>query len=402
MANNTGEVIAVFQRSILEWYPTSHAFRRFNRKMNIGIDSTPNVVNCITKDSIGNVYVPIESGIAVFKNILANYDIRPRVNIVYTTVNQLKISVAKHEFPYDENDFTFHFSGVNLTHPDPLNYRYMLKGYKERWITTNDETVNFPRLPPGRYTFFVQSSSNNDFSHACQYSYNFVIEAPYWRKSWFIGFVILLIVVLANIYIRQRLSRLRNVSRLQEERMEFEYEHLKSQVNPHFLFNSLNTLTSLIEENKENAVEYTIKLSDLYRNMLAFKDKDLVLLQEEWEILNNYIYIQQSRFGKALVLEHQIPDEVMRKKKIIPMALQLLVENAIKHNIVSASQPLLINITANEEEIVVSNKISPKVSKEKSAGIGLQNISNRYKLLINRPIQYGIIGNHYVVKLPLL
>lgn len=402
LANNTGQVIAVFQRSILEWYPASKSFRRFNRKMNIGIDSTPNVVNCISRDSAGNVYVPIESGIAVFKNVAGNYDIRPTVKIVSTSENQISIAASKHEFPYDENDFTFHFNGVNLTHPDPLNYRYMLKGYKERWITTNDETVNFPRLPSGKYTFIVQSSNNNDFSFARSCTYTFVVEAPYWRKAWFIGLVIVIIILLANLYIRQRLKRLRNVSRLQEERMEFEYEHLKSQVNPHFLFNSLNTLTSLIEENKDNAVAYTIRLSDLYRNMLAFKDKDLVLLKEEWEILNNYIYIQQSRFGKALVVEHQIPDEVMMTKKIIPMALQLLVENAIKHNIVSASHPLLIHITANAQEIVVSNKLSPKISKEKSAGIGLQNISNRYKLLINRPIQFGIIGQQYVVKLPLL
>jgi ligand-binding sensor domain-containing protein len=401
-ANNNGQLVAVFQRSILQWYPASHTFRRFNRRLNLGIDSTAVALNCICKDTASNIYVPVESGIAVFKSVSNHYDIRPSVKIVHTNVNQQNVDAAAHNFPYDQNDFTFHFKGVSYSQADPLNFRYMLKGYRERWISTNDETVTFPRLPPGKYTFIVQSSGSKDFTYAVPDSYTFVIESPYWRKIWFIGLVIAFILFMANIYIRQRLKRLRNLAKLHEERMEFEYEHLKSQVNPHFLFNSLNTLTNLIDENKESAVEYTIKLSDLYRNMLAFKDKDLVLLVDELEILKNYIYIQQSRFGKALIVNYEIPEIVLNTKKIIPMALQLLVENAIKHNIVSTSQPLLIKIEANMQEIEVRNKVSPKLSKEKSAGIGLQNISNRYKLLMNRPIQFGIEGNEFIVKLPLL
>jgi LytS/YehU family sensor histidine kinase len=192
------------------------------------------------------------------------------------------------------------------------------------------------------------------------------------------------------------------MSKLQKERMVFEYEHLKSQVNPHFLFNSLNTLVNLIEEDRDAAVDYTVHLSDLYRNMLSYKDQDLILLSEEYEIIINYMYIQQSRFGDALRLKANISEELLTSKRIVPLALQILVENAIKHNIVSMSQPLTISIVANEKEIVVSNPIQLKQSKEKGAGLGLMNIQKRYRLLSNRSVKFGTDNNCYTVTLPLL
>lgn len=402
IGNGSGQVISVYQRSMEVWYPKSHSFRHFNRKLGLGIDSTPLVLNCVTRDTSGNVYVPFEKGIIIFNKQDSLYDIRPSVDITNSSVYLKNATSQRHVFPYDENDISFHFKGINFTNPDPLNYRYMLMGYKERWINTNDESVTFPRLPPGAYTFIVQASLNNDFVNANQDAYTFVIATPYWRKAWFIASIVILLIGLTYIIIRQREKRLKNMSKLQEERMVFEYEHLKSQVNPHFLFNSLNTLTNLIEENKDTAAEYTVKLADLYRNMLAYRDMDLIFLSEEWEILNDYFYIQKCRFGDALILQADIPEKLMHSKKVIPLALQLLVENAIKHNIVSNSYPLTISISANDYEIRVSNPIKSKMSKEKSEGIGLKNINNRYKLLTKKRIKFGVEGNEFIVILPLL
>lgn len=184
--------------------------------------------------------------------------------------------------------------------------------------------------------------------------------------------------------------------------MLFEYEHLKSQVNPHFLFNSLNTLTNLIEDDKNAALLYTNQLSDLYRNMLSFRNRDTITIAEEWEIMENYLYIQQSRFGPALKIEIDVPDPIKATKKIIPMALQLLVENAIKHNIVSVSAPLKIKIHIDGNFISVENTYQPKISKEAGAGLGLINIRKRYNLLTKREIAYFIKDKEFVVKLPLL
>jgi LytS/YehU family sensor histidine kinase len=243
---------------------------------------------------------------------------------------------------------------------------------------------------------------NTAFVNANEDVCRFSIALPFWREKWFIALSIFAVLGLVYYITNRREKNLRKFTSLQRERMMFEYEHLKSQVNPHFLFNSLNTLASLIEEDKQVASDYTTHLSDLYRNMLAHRNEDLITLEEEWEILTNYIYIQNSRFGDALVVETQIPDYVMQNKKIVPLALQLIVENAIKHNVVSKTRPLHISIVADNESITIRNSLNPKISKEKGAGLGMVNIKNRYNLLTKKSIYYGISDKEYVVNLPLL
>ena len=314
----------------------------------------------------------------------------------------LRPPAEKHDFKPNENYFNFQYTGINFTNTKSLQYRYKLDGYYDKWIETNDESVTFPNLPPGDYTFKVQASVYPGFANAVEDIYSFNIATPIYRQPWFIATVVLMCIVAGYIFMRRREQQLKHLAGLQHERVLFEYEYLKSQVNPHFLFNSLNTLTSLIEDNPKKAITYTGHLSDLYRNMLAHPDRDMVYLAEELEILSNYIHIQKSRFGDALHVEQGIPESVLTEKKIVYLALQLLVENAIKHNIVSKAQPLTISITANGQELVVKNRLQPKMSKEKSNGMGLANISKRYALATNRPVTYGEENGMYVVRLPLL
>jgi LytS/YehU family sensor histidine kinase len=203
--------------------------------------------------------------------------------------------------------------------------------------------------------------------------------------------------------VRLRDKSVNNLLRLQQERLAFEYEHLKSQVNPHFLFNSLNTLTGLIEDGeRESATAYTAQLSDLYRNMLAYRDRDLIFLSEELDILAAYLHIQRCRFEDAFEVNIDIPDSSLKTKKIVPMSVQLLVENAIKHNVVSKSRPLVIHIRADEANIMVTNPLIPKLSPQKGAGVGLRHICRRYELLSNRKVSFGPVNGLYQVNLPLL
>ena len=283
-----------------------------------------------------------------------------------------------------------------------MHFRYKLDNYDTNWIYTNDDLASFVQLPAGKYTFHVQASLSRSFSAAPEAVYSFYIAKPFWKRTWFIILTMITLLTLVYGYIKAREQSLKNMSRLQKERMIFEYEHLKSQVNPHFLFNSLNTLVSLIEEDRSAAVDYTVHLSDLYRNMLSYKDQELILLSEEYEIIKNYMFIQKSRFGNALQLNVDIPDHILTSKKIVPLALQLLVENAIKHNIVSISRPLTISITADDATLTVKNPVQPKTSKEKGAGLGIMNIRKRYGLLTSRETEFGFRGNDYVVILPLL
>jgi ligand-binding sensor domain-containing protein len=401
-ANATGQVVAVYQRCVDLWYPGSKFFRHFNSRHNMGLDSTSRVLNCGTRDNEGNVYIPYQKGLLVFKNQLANYDIRPGVSITGISNNLKNISTLQHEYSPDENYMSFYFDGISFTNPERLNYRFRLEGYSDNWVYTNELSATFPKLPSGTFTFRVQVSLNGTFDHASEASYVFTITAPLWRKPWFILLASLLIIAVSYAIIKYRDRKLQRLALLEQEKIAFDYEHLKSQVNPHFLFNSLNTLTSLIEDNQGDAVAYTERLSDLYRNMLTYHNKDLITLGEEWEILSAYLYIQQSRFGKALQIKGIIPEAFKASARIPPMALQLLVENAIKHNVVSVSSPLIIEVIVDEKEITISNKINPKIRREMESGIGLANITNRYAMLTRRKVYYGKEGENWVVKLPLL
>jgi ligand-binding sensor domain-containing protein len=400
-ANNTGQVMIVHSKGIDVWYPRSGQFRSYPRRQ-LGIDSLSDVLKLFANDREGNVYIPFQSGFIVFGNVDTSFDIRPLVNINTVSAAFKEVTDGRNRFSHSENFLSFRYEGINFANPERLHYRYKLEGYNDNWTVTNDESATFPQLPDGDYTFRVQASLNNNFNSAGESVYRFVVEKPYWKNVWFILGSTVLLLGMGYIYMRVRERNLRKMSQLQGERMKFEYEHLKSQVNPHFLFNSLNTLTSLIDEDQDAAMTYTSRLSDLYRNMLAYRDRDLVLLAEEWEILDNYMYIQRTRFGEALRLVAHVPEEYMQSRRIVPLALQLLVENAIKHNVVSRSKPLTITITVTEDEITISNPIQPKYSKEKGAGLGLINIRKRYGLLSKKSITFGQENDHYIVKLPLL
>jgi histidine kinase/YXYXY domain-containing protein len=308
----------------------------------------------------------------------------------------------KHEFRYDENYFGFHYYCINLLNPRAITYRYKLDGYYENWIVTKDASVTFPRLPPGNYDFRIQASMYPNFEHAVESSYSFYIGRPVWEQPWFLALAAIAAFLIVYFIVKQREKNLKNLALVEQMRITFEYEHLKSQVNPHFLFNSFNTLSNLIGRDQKKAIDYAENLSGLYHNILAYHGNDFVLLSEEFEILNDYISIQKGRFGDALQLKIDVPEEVMRTKNIVPMALQMLIENAIKHNVVSAGAPLIIMISANNTEITIRNVLHPKISKEKGRGLGLINIKRRYDMLTNEPVTYGQRGNEYFVILPLL
>lgn len=323
-------------------------------------------------------------------------------HVAKNTFIYLKAPYNRNEFRYEENYFGFHYYTINLLNPRAIKYRYMLDGYYNDWIETTDGSVTYPRLPPGTYTFKVQASMYPDFGNAPESSYSFTIKKPYWMEYWFIALVAGLVVLLIYYIIKQREKSLKNLAMLQQERVIFEYEHLKSQVNPHFLFNTLNTLANLIAKDQEKAISYTEDLSRLYQQILAYRDNDLILLSEEIAILDNYILIQRGRFSDALKLNIDISSTILKTKKIVPMALQILIENAIKHNVVSASEPLVIYITTDDLEIVISNKVRPKMSREKGEGLGLVNIKKRYELLTKKTVVYGLQDDEFVVRLPLL
>jgi len=179
------------------------------------------------------------------------------------------------------------------------------------------------------------------------------------------------------------------------------YESLKSQIDPHFLFNSLNVLTSLISENPAQAEKFTTKLSKVYRYVLEQKNKDLIDLDEELKFAKAYMELLKMRFEDAVTFE--IPDKASNSElKIVPLSLQLLLENTIKHNVVSAENPLTVVITEENGYLRITNNYNPKTTIEQGTKVGLKNIIDRYNLITLKKVSVEKQAEKFTVKLPLL
>ena len=180
-----------------------------------------------------------------------------------------------------------------------------------------------------------------------------------------------------------------------------QFESLKNQIDPHFLFNSLNVLSSLIEENPENAQKFTTSLSKIYRYVLEQKDKELVSVAEELTFAKTYMNLLKMRFENSITFE--IPEGFDNEEaKVVPLSLQLLLENCIKHNVVSEAKPLHIKISIENGQLVVTNNLQKKEILSDRKGVGLQNIVNRYGILTKRKVLVEENEKEFKVFLPIL
>lgn len=188
---------------------------------------------------------------------------------------------------------------------------------------------------------------------------------------------------------------------LRSEKFASQYQSLKDQLNPHFLFNSLNVLSNLVYEDADRSAAFIQKLSKIYRYVLDVQQEELVELDRELDFAKNYLELQKIRFEENLTFSIKIENE--KGFFIPPLSLQLLLENAIKHNEASQDHPLFIHILQKENELWVSNSFQPKSTlKDNSPGIGLKNIRMRYTLLSDRQIEVAQDENEFLVRLPLL
>jgi LytS/YehU family sensor histidine kinase len=163
----------------------------------------------------------------------------------------------------------------------------------------------------------------------------------------------------------------------------------------------LNTLCSIIPDHPNQAVEFVQELSKVYRHILDVKDETLIPLKDELEVLKAYAFLLKTRFGDNLEIDIQVSEESLQNS-IVPLSLQLLMENAIKHNIVSQNKPLKIIVQVNNGNLIVSNNLQKKNQVHESTGIGLNNIRNRYKLMTNLPISISEIAGQFTVSIPLI
>ena len=245
---------------------------------------------------------------------------------------------------------------------------------------------------------------------------NFIVISGYNIDRFFSGrylwqhvfYIILSFGISAFIHARGFMIQWKNSVKQESTKQEIvaktetaKFESLKNQLDPHFLFNSLNVLTSLIGENPKQAERFTTKLSKVYRYVLEQRNKDLVPIEEELKFAKTYMELLGMRFEEAV--QFNIPDNISTNElKIVPLSLQLLLENAVKHNVVSTSKPLTINIYEEGRYLIIANNVNPKQAIGKSTKVGLQNIADRYGLITEKGVKIENNNKTFKVGLPLL
>lgn len=369
--------------------------------INTEFDISVNYLNVIDMDKKGRMWLGTETAMIRFNEYYQGEMRRPMTWIRGVDVMLQPIDTNLHSFSYDQHHFTFHLTSIWLDAPEDVIFQYKLEGYDMGWQQTLDRTITFAKLEPGPYQLRVRSSINGDWQFANEKSYSFEIHKAYWKQWWFILIVLILFASLIWLIVWFRFRRIKENAAVAREKVQSQFDTLRNQVNPHFLFNSFNTLISIISTDSKAAIGYVEKLSDYFRIVLQQRDKDVITLREELELVKNYLYLQKQRFGDNLEVQINLEDRILATI-LPPLTIQLLVENAIKHNVISRSKPLSIQISRVGEFIRVSNNIQEKISKEPSTGIGLPNIRLRYKILFNKEIEVLSAGGEFVILLPIV
>lgn len=219
--------------------------------------------------------------------------------------------------------------------------------------------------------------------------------------------IMICVLFITHIYetvflVREAESEKLKKEQLERARAEAELEALKNQIDPHFIFNSLNALSHLIEKDPVKARQFNDNMADVYRYILQNKARELVLLHEEMLFLNDYFSLLKIRFEQAVQLQINIDAALFEQYLIPPISLQILVENAIKHNEFSDAIPLVITIDMQNDELIIHNQVRKKILRKASSRIGLHNLGERYKLTTSKEISVIESGSDFRVSLPVL
>ncbi|MCE3260788.1 MAG: hypothetical protein K0S12_2429 [Bacteroidetes bacterium] len=219
-----------------------------------------------------------------------------------------------------------------------------------------------------------------------------------------IGLMITLTILAIEIgaqFFSQWKQSLVEVEKYKTESVQAQLQNLKNQVNPHFLFNNLSVLSSLVYKDADKAADFINQLSKVYRYLLDNRNTELITLEEELLFINSYTYLLKIRFDTNINFDIDVPKAHLQKM-IPPMALQMLIENAIKHNEVSSKLPLTIVIRVEDDTLEVINNLQPRVVSETSSGTGLKNIRDRYKYYTSKEVEVDLTEASFKVRIPLL
>lgn len=254
-------------------------------------------------------------------------------------------AVSSLNLPHDQNHLTFDFLGINLSNPEAVKYQWILKGFDKDWSpSSNSHSFTYPNLGPGDYTFMVKACNEDGVWNRVPAQVTFHISAPFWMRWWFLLLTILTVSALLFFLFRWRVNRIRakadevqQKTQMEKEILELEQKALRLQMNPHFIFNALNSIQSQIGTDNEQAARYYLaKFSRLMRQILDNSRQSQITLEEEVHTLENYLLIEKfcngNRFDYSIRVNEQLESDYI---KLPPMLLQPFIENAIKHGLKS-------------------------------------------------------------------
>lgn len=308
----------------------------------------------------------------------------------------------------NEDFFTIGLDAVNYINSSQTWYAYKLEGFENDWHYTQDPKAVYTHVPGGSYTFLYKATSNiNNWGNE-EKRLRIHIATVFYKANWFWLAVAILVMALVILLVRFRMHKQRQIHSLQTKAQMLEkekalvmFESLKQQLNPHFLFNSLSSLSGLIETDQQLAGSFLKQMSKIYRYILKSRDSEVVTLREEIDFVQAYINLQKTRFRNGLQINIDIGEEDL-PKKIPPVTLQNMVENAIKHNIIDPDSPLVLDMYVENGYLIVKNNLQKKHVVESSNKQGLSNLQSLYSYLSGKPVVIEEKDNHFLIKLPLI
>lgn len=395
-----GRLVAFGSAGVAAFHPPTSTWTDLSARF--GLEELEAQLNVIATDANRAIWFGCDKGLLRLRPNEHHFD--PRVPLVITTllVNGEHAEISDQVYTaYDRSDITLRFTGLHYTDPAAVRFEYQLGGPGGKVARTRDREVEFPGLIPGTHRISIRAFVGEPSVTDQWWTITIIVSPPWWRLPWVIATAVLVLAGMILLLLSAREKRLRYRDRMEREAVRFQLEALRSQVDPHFLFNSFNTLVDLIETEPQKAVDHVDELSTFFRNILLVRDKDLITVEEELRLLHTYFDLEQRRFGAAIDLRLDVPAS-KHQLWIVPLTLQLLVENALKHNVATASEPLVIAVEVERTELVVTNPIRPKVTPPRSTGFGLESILKRYGAFTDRPITVTKNDGYFRVHIPLI
>ena len=369
-----------------------------------------------------NYFTPLQNG-HMLTNIKGNLvEFFPeRMNTAYPANNPLISSIkVQDKIQYisgdsevslnpDENFISVRFGCLSIDEYSPYFFQYKMDGINTDWVKSGTATeAVYSNLPSGKYLFRLRTVSADNVWQSEEKRLSIIIKTPFYKSWWFLLLLALIMGSFVFYSVQQRLNTIRNINMLktktqllEKEKTAVMYENLKQHLNPHFLFNSLTSLSSLIRLDPKQAGDFLDKMSKVYRYILRNKENETVPLIEELKFVEMYNQLQKTRFGDGLIIRIEIPEEY-HYRKIAPVTLQNLVENAIKHNIADEESPLIIRMYIEDDFLIVSNNLQRKNFVETSNKQGQNSMVSLYRFLSPRAVKIGETETDYTVHIPLI